>query len=709
LDPTLVTVTFSEAVDFNTVSEGTATVFVSGTNPDDGLVTSTFYLTNNNRSVVFTTDPRESGVNYSIRVTGVLDASSQQNLMAPDPTIIPLRQTIQLIGFDTNNEWKWDLNNGDRFGTGWETVGFDDSTWPSGPAGLGLDASANGVPILTPLPYLADSAPTYFRRHFFLPTGTNGVTLTLRHVIEDGAVYYINGQEAGRFRVGAGTLTFATRSSAAAPDPTPIEGPFSLPTTNLLPGDNVIAVVVIQSGATSSDIELAVELSATIPGFSVGAPTISAHPQNQTVNEGQIATLTVAADGAQPITYQWRKGGTDIPGETGASLTFNPALPGDSGSYDVVVSNGEGSVTSNPATLTVVADTTGPTFISAVGQTNLNEIVLRFSEAVNIDSAEDVGNYNVSLTGGGGTLTINAATVVNGTNIILNTSDRVAGQNYTITLANITDNAAALNPATPSTLPVSSTTILLAPDDVTLWRFNTNNLDGTAWQLPSFDASAWETGLAGFTTSNSLEVTTNGFELRTTNMLAPVDGGPVTAYYRVNFNFSGDPAGATLSLVGAVDDGLVAYINGVEAGRLRVTNASPVSYTNLATGAGPESGQTHLPLETLVLTNTTGLVAGNNLLAIELHQNSATSSDAVLSVQLLAQVGEVPDLGPRLNISRNPTTGAITVSWTGPGTLQQTTALQSAGTVWTDVPGNPNPYVFTPGAGNETRFFSLRQ
>ena len=81
----------------------------------------------------------------------------------------------------------------------------------------------------------------------------------------------------------------------------------------------------------------------------------------------------------------------------------------------------------------------------------------------------------------------------------------------------------------------------------------------------------------------------------------------------------------------------------------------------------------------------------------------------MLSVQLLVQVGEVPDLGPRLNISRNTANGQITVSWTGAGTLYQTTALLPTGTAWTAVPGNPNPYVFTPGAGNETRFFSLRQ
>ena len=41
--------------------------------------------------------------------------------------------------------------------TGWETVAYDDSAWPEGPAGLGLDVSVNGVPILTPVGYSARS------------------------------------------------------------------------------------------------------------------------------------------------------------------------------------------------------------------------------------------------------------------------------------------------------------------------------------------------------------------------------------------------------------------------------------------------------------------------------------------------------------------------------------------------------------------------
>jgi hypothetical protein len=459
-------------------------------------------------------------------------------------------------------------------------------------------------------------------------------------------------------------------------------------------------------------VELAVELNATIPAFSVGPPNITTQPQGGTINERQSFTLSVAADGAQPISFQWRLNGNDIPGATGSSYTLNPALPAQSGTYTVVVSNGQGTQTSSGAVVNVIPDTSAPTFVSAVGQTNLAEIILNFTEALNIDNAEDVGNYTVALTAGGGALTINSAVLVNGTNVVLTTTPRVAGQNYTVTLGNITDNAVTPNVATPTSRAVRSSVIVLAPDDFTLWRYNSasNNLDGTGWQLPSFDASAWPTALAGFTTSNNLEITTNGFELRSTNMIAPDAGGPPTTYYRVNFNLPGDAAGASLYLVGVVDDGLVAYINGVEAGRVRITNASPVSFTNLASGAGPESGQTHLPLERIALTNLTGLVSGNNLLSIELHQNSATSSDAVLSVQLVAELGAVvvdPE-GPRLNISRN-LAGQITVSWTGAGVLRQTSALLPSGTVWTDVPGNPNPYTFTPASSSEVRFFSLRE
>ena len=83
-------------------------------------------------------------------------------------------------------------------------------------------------------------------------------------------------------------------------------------------------------------------------------PTIITQPVSQTVNEGDPVTFTVVASGTDPLTYQWRRNGVDMPGETNASLTLATTTPADSGDqFSVAVSNGLGSATSAPATLTV--------------------------------------------------------------------------------------------------------------------------------------------------------------------------------------------------------------------------------------------------------------------------------------------------------------------------------------------------------------------
>lgn len=83
------------------------------------------------------------------------------------------------------------------------------------------------------------------------------------------------------------------------------------------------------------------------------APSITGHPTNVTVDAGATATFTVAATGTSPLTYQWRKGTTDISGATAATLTLIAVLAADEVPYSVVVSNAAGSATSNAATLTV--------------------------------------------------------------------------------------------------------------------------------------------------------------------------------------------------------------------------------------------------------------------------------------------------------------------------------------------------------------------
>jgi hypothetical protein len=93
------------------------------------------------------------------------------------------------------------------------------------------------------------------------------VTLSLRDVVEDGAVYYLNGSEIFRNRMPLGPVAFTTTTPSAA-EPQPVSGPFILAITNLWPGGNVLAVEVHQNGLDSSDLEFAAELMANIPVFS---------------------------------------------------------------------------------------------------------------------------------------------------------------------------------------------------------------------------------------------------------------------------------------------------------------------------------------------------------------------------------------------------------------------------------------------------------
>jgi hypothetical protein len=90
-------------------------------------------------------------------------------------------------------------------------------------------------------------------------------------------------------------------------------------------------------------------------------------PANQTGCAGASASFSVTASGAPTLSYRWRKGGINlsdggsISGSTTTTLTINPTVTGDSGSYDVVVTDGFGQMLpSSAATLTVNAIPSAP-------------------------------------------------------------------------------------------------------------------------------------------------------------------------------------------------------------------------------------------------------------------------------------------------------------------------------------------------------------
>ena len=86
------------------------------------------------------------------------------------------------------------------------------------------------------------------------------------------------------------------------------------------------------------------------------APVLRGQPSSLSVAAGRPATFTVEASGTAPLSYQWQRGGVDLPGATGPTLTLDAVKPADSGArFRVRVSNPAGSVLSNEAVLTVLA------------------------------------------------------------------------------------------------------------------------------------------------------------------------------------------------------------------------------------------------------------------------------------------------------------------------------------------------------------------
>jgi T5SS/PEP-CTERM-associated repeat protein len=113
---------------------------------------------------------------------------------------------------------------------------------------------------------------------------------------------------------------------------------------NVQPADGGSYTVIITNltGSVTSTATLTV----------VAPPSITVAPQSQTVAQGSNVTFTVVASGSG-LAYQWRFGGSDLPGATSSAYTQANVQPADAGIYTVVITNIAGSVTSTPATLTV--------------------------------------------------------------------------------------------------------------------------------------------------------------------------------------------------------------------------------------------------------------------------------------------------------------------------------------------------------------------
>jgi hypothetical protein len=109
---------------------------------------------------------------------------------------------------------------------------------------------------------------------------------------------------------------------------------------------SLTAVATDSGGLSAASSAVAIVISS-------GGPVITSQPQSVSVAPGATANFSVTASGAA-LAYLWRCNGTNVPGGTSPTLSLVNVQPSQAGSYQVVVSNSGGSVTSAVATLTVL-------------------------------------------------------------------------------------------------------------------------------------------------------------------------------------------------------------------------------------------------------------------------------------------------------------------------------------------------------------------
>jgi formylglycine-generating enzyme required for sulfatase activity len=155
------------------------------------------------------------------------------------------------------------------------------------------------------------------------------------------------------------TATVAAATDQLTLTPTPADPTASVTINDLAPapvalavGSNSIAVkVTAPDGLTSRTYTLVVTRE-------MPAPTITAHPVDAAVEEGQLVSFAVTATSDGPMAYQWQRSDDgvtwgDINEAAASSHTITAALSDDGAQFRCRISNAGGTSTSNAATLTV--------------------------------------------------------------------------------------------------------------------------------------------------------------------------------------------------------------------------------------------------------------------------------------------------------------------------------------------------------------------
>lgn len=173
------------------------------------------------------------------------------------------------------------------------------------------------------------------------------------------------------------------------------------------------------------------------------------------------------------------------------------------------------------------------------------------------------------------------------------------------------------NPSAPGVAVATTgvTSALISSGDS--WAYRSDGTTPAGWNQPGFDASAWPSGPSQLGWGGRGEVT-------------PVPSGQITQYYLRRVQVTNPAQYAALNLSVKRDDGIAVYVNGIETYRDNLP-AGPLTANTFPTAlTSPADGVTWR--SAVISPNL--LVAGDNVVAVEVHQNSRSDARAVFDLAL---------------------------------------------------------------------------
>ncbi|MBO4907010.1 MAG: CotH kinase family protein [Bacteroidaceae bacterium] len=193
---------------------------------------------------------------------------------------------------------------------------------------------------------------------------------------------------------------------------------------------------------------------------------------------------------------------------------------------------------------------------------------------------------------------------------------------------------------------ISDTHTLVGISDM-WYYYDQGSLDGTNWKSANYNLSSWRTGYGPFGYGNV------GME-GSSDYATTIDYGSnskqkrPTYYFRRSINLSSEPTDEDVfQLTYYVDDGFVAYVNGVEVGRY-LMSGTPSYDTYSTTYVGATAATSTITIDNSLLH------MGDNVIAVEVHNTSATSSDIYWAAALVTghkSKGSLVSTSPDLDLA----------------------------------------------------------